>query len=286
MKNGEIQEVEIKEKIEDTVVGSVNGETVYVHSKNLSLLEVGKTYFSFVYLNRHSQWCASLDIPNCSLKSFGLGTVNTVDPKSGVFLSIGLTDKDILVSSDDLPDKSSDWPQVDDQLIIKLVRDNKERLWGQMATDEDLLNGGFINFDHKFKRNDTVTGLIYHLGKNGAFLLLHEDRFAFLHSSEVEVPIHLGQTITGRVIGFGAHDRINISLLKNAYARIDDDAAMILAAINFTPQKSLSINDNSTPEEIKNQFGISKSSFKRAVGHLLKQNLIVKENGYLKIKSK
>ncbi|BDR56549.1 RNA-binding protein [Xylocopilactobacillus apis] len=285
MKNGEILEVTVKEIKDNTVIGLVDEQNVYVRAKDISLLEPEKKYFGFLYLNRHGEWCVDTTIPKASLKSFGWGKVETVDHSSGVFVSIGLADKDILVSLDDLPDNSRDWPQVDDELIVRLERDNKDRLWGKLATDEDLISGGFISFDHKFKQNEMVSGHVYHLGKTGVFILLKEGRFAYLHHTEMEENVHLGQEITGRIIGFGAHDRINISLLKNAYARIDDDAAMILAAIKFTPDKKLLLSDSSTPKEIKDKFGISKSSFKRAVGHLLKQNLITSENGYLKIKS-
>lgn len=285
MKNGEIFEIEIKEKKDDLIEGLVEGHKVRVISKDPDMLKLGKSYFGFVYLNRKGELCASINIPAASLQSFGRAKVVDVDHSNGVFVSIGLPDKDVLISIDDLPDHPNDWPKEGDELIIKLSCDNKNRLWGKLAVDEDLIQGGFINYERKFKRNDTVSGIIYHLGKNGSFVLLDEGRFAYLHNTEIEESIHLGQKIFGRVIGFGSHDRINISLLKNAYARIDDDAQMILAAIRFTPNHKLAITDSSTPDEIKNQFGISKSSFKRAVGHLLKKQLIVKEDGYLKIKA-
>lgn len=286
LKNGEILEIQITNRQNNQVTGLVNEERVAVVALDPESLVIGQKYFGFVYLNRHNEWQATLKFPEASLKSFGKATVVAVDRESGVFVDIGLINKDILVSLDDLPDSQRDWPQVGDQLIIKLNRDLKNRLWGQLAVDEDLLKGGFISDDRQFKRNETVSGIIYHLGKSGAFILLDAGRLAYLHDTEIDDAVHLGQKIVGRIIGFGAHDRINLSLLKNAYARIDDDAAMILAAIKYNPQKSLKVSDKSSPKEIKDLFGISKASFKRAVGHLLKSQAIIEEDGYLKLKIK
>ncbi len=59
---------------------------------------------------------------------------------------------------------------------------------------------------------------------------------------------------------------------------------MILAAINHTDDKQLPFSDKSTPDSIKDYFGISKGAFKRALGHLLKGQLIEQEDGYIKLK--
>ena len=286
MDNGEIFEIEIINKKNNQIIGLINDEKILVTAKDLDSLSIGKKYFGFVYLNRHNEWRATLNFPRTSLRSFGKASVVSVDHESGVFVNIGLVDKDILVSLDDLPDQKQDWPKEGDELIIRLQQDRKNRLWGKLATNEDLINGGFVNNDSKLKRNQMVSGSIYHLGKNGSFILLNEERLAYLYHTETNDRVHLGQKVVGRVIGFGKHNRINISLLKNAYARIDDDSAMILAAIKYNPQKALKVTDKSFPEEIKNLFGISKSSFKRAVGHLLKTKTIVEEDGYLKLKIK
>jgi predicted RNA-binding protein (virulence factor B family) len=59
---------------------------------------------------------------------------------------------------------------------------------------------------------------------------------------------------------------------------MDKDAQMILEAIQTNYHKKLSISDKASPEEIKKEFGLSKKAFKRAIGRLLKNNLIEKSN--------
>ncbi|MGL5918492.1 MAG: RNA-binding protein, partial [Cetobacterium sp.] len=44
-------------------------------------------------------------------------------------------------------------------------------------------------------------------------------------------------------------------------------------------------NDNSSPESIKEYFGMSKKAFKRAMGRLLKEEKVEKtEEGYFRLK--
>jgi predicted RNA-binding protein (virulence factor B family) len=43
-------------------------------------------------------------------------------------------------------------------------------------------------------------------------------------------------------------------------------------------------SDESSPEVIRDKFGISKAAFKRALGHLLRENRIVEEDGWTYLK--
>ncbi len=87
----------------------------------------------------------------------------------------------------------------------------------------------------------------------------------------------LGQEVDARVIGMLRDGSVNISTKPRAYQEIGEDAQMILAAIEHTDEKQLDFSDKSTPDSIKEYFGISKGAFKRALGHLLKEHLIVQE---------
>ena len=52
---------------------------------------------------------------------------------------------------------------------------------------------------------------------------------------------------------------------------------MILVSLRREATKTLPFYDKSDAQEIKNHFGISKSAFKRALGHLLKNKLITED---------
>ena len=72
---------------------------------------------------------------------------------------------------------------------------------------------------------------------------------------------------------------VNLSVKPRAHEAIGDDASMILAILERTPNNYLPLHDRSSPDDIRTQLGISKGQFKRAVGNLLKAKRITQEIG-------
>ncbi|SUP59312.1 Conserved virulence factor B [Weissella viridescens] len=70
------------------------------------------------------------------LGHFAFGTVTDIRRDLGVFVDIGLPDKDVVVSLDELPTIKELWPQRGDRLLLTLRVDKKERLWGELAPAE------------------------------------------------------------------------------------------------------------------------------------------------------
>ena len=66
--------------------------------------------------------------------------------------------------------------------------------------------------------------------------------------------------------------RIESSLKPRSHEVISDDALMILTFLERANDHQIPFTDKSSPDEIKQTFGISKAQFKRALGHLMKQN--------------
>ena len=55
------------------------------------------------------------------------------------------------------------------------------------------------------------------------------------------------------------------------------DAAMIFTLLKRSPNHRLPYHDKSDPEDIREYFGISKGQFKRAVGRLMKERLVLQD---------
>ena len=78
----------------------------------------------------------------------------------------------------------------------------------------------------------------------------------------------LGQVLDARVIGFREVDRtLNLSLKPRSFEMLENDAQMILAYLEGNGG-FMTLNDKSSPEEIKATFGISKGQFKKGSGWL------------------
>ncbi|MCB6425432.1 DNA-binding protein, partial [Acidaminococcus intestini] len=64
------------------------------------------------------------------------GEVTEVRKDLGVFVDVGIPDKEIVVSLDVLPELKELWPKKGDKLYIKLDVDKKDRIWGLPAEPE------------------------------------------------------------------------------------------------------------------------------------------------------
>jgi hypothetical protein len=67
--------------------------------------------------------------------------------------------------------------------------------------------------------------------------------------------------------------KLDLSLRERPGKQIDSDAQLIIAKLKGN-DGFLPLNDDSSPEEVRDRLGMSKGSFKRAVGRLLKLGVI------------
>mgnify|MGYP000488384707 FL=1 len=168
-------------------------------------------------------------------------------------------------------------PKVGDRLMIAIEVDQKGRMWGQLA-DENIFRAISKGAKQEMKNQD-IEGTVYRLKMAGTFLLTDDFYIGFIHPSEREAEPRLGQRVKGRVIGVRPEGSLNVSLKPRAYEEIGDDAEMIMAVLKRQPGYAMPYTDRSNPELIKSYFGISKGSFKRALGRLMKNGFIVQEEG-------
>lgn len=261
----------------------IEGVTFYLDKAEiLKPLKLGSQFKGFTYENEQHKLQITREIPAIREDHYGFAEVVKQKHGLGVFVNIGLPNKDVVVSMDELPTIKTLWPQEGDKLLISLVVDNKGRIWGHLA-DEEIFEA-IARPVTKDMKNKNMTARAYRLKMSGTRLLTEDYHLAFLHPDERQMEPRLGQEVSGRVIGMLRDGSINLSTKPRAYQAIDGDAEMILATINHTVTKMINFSDKSDPAEIKSYFGISKGAFKRAVGHLLKAGLIIQENGTIKLK--
>ncbi len=258
-----------------------NGQT-YRLPKNESpqVLHIGGQVRGFVYENEdHQLQMTCQHIPTVRIDHYDFGTVVAVRRDLGVFVDIGLPNKDIVVSLDDLPELKRLWPQPGDRLLMALKVDAKDRIWGQLADDE-IFNAIALPPSPRLQNHDTFA-TVYKLKLTGTHVLTAGYHLGFIHPSERDQEPRLGQRVKARVIGISSHNSLNLSLKPRAYQAIGEDAQMLLAMLQHDQSHRLPYTDKSTPQAIRQTFGISKGQFKRAVGHLLKEHLVKEAAGQL-----
>lgn len=150
-----------------------------------------------------------------------------------------------------------------------------------------------LSTDHNFKENDEVKGRIYSINKSiGAFVVIDDKYDSLLRIDELKGVYLEGDLIEARVKEVKSDGKIELSLRKRAYLEIDNDSDLILDYL-YDNDGVLYLSDKSSPEKINKIFKMSKSSFKRAIGRLYKNNDIkiydnkielIKRNIWAKIK--
>lgn len=243
-------------------------------------LHIGGQVRGFVYENEdHQLQMTRRHIPTVRVDHYDYGTVVSVRRDLGVFVDIGLPNKDIVVSLDDLPELKHLWPQPGDRLLIALTVDDKDRIWGKLA-DDAIYNTISVAPSRKLLNRNTMA-TVYRLKLNGTHVITDHYQLGFIHPSERDQEPRLGQRVQARVIGLSSHGSLNLSLKPRAYEAIGEDAQMILTMLEHNLNHQLPYTDQTDPHIIRQVFGISKGQFKRAVGHLLKKRLVKEENGQL-----
>lgn len=239
--------------------------------------QIGEAVEGFGYLNQKQEPALTTKIPTIKIGQYGFGTVTGTRKDLGAFVDIGLNEKDVVVSLDELPMMRELWPKKGDQLMISLRTDEKNRIWGTLA-DEKVFKAMAVPATEAMK-NKNVSGTVYRLKMAGTYVLTDDFQIGFIHPNERFQEPHLGEKVAGRVIGIRPDGVLNLSLKPRGYEMISDDAAMVLTFLERAEAHKIPFTDKSTPEEIKQTFGISKAQFKRALGSLLKQGKIKQVEG-------
>lgn len=268
---------------QDYVFAQQAGQTFRLAKKELNKLpKIGAQVTGFAYKNENHQLQLTKNTPKSGIGKYAWATVVKVQRGLGVFVDIGLENKDIVISLDELPELSELWPKRGDRLMVALKVDAKGRIWGDLATEE-MFRAVSVKANQKML-NKNVTATVYRLKMVGSYVLTSDYCLGFIHQSEREQEPRLGEVLQARVIAVRDDGTLNLSLRPRAHEAISDDAQMILVALQHSPDKSLPFCDKSDPQAIKVYFGISKGQFKRAVGHLMKANLVYQEDGQLFLK--
>lgn len=235
--------------------------------------QLGEMVTGFAYTDMKQKPRLTTKKIDTTRNSYGWGTVTEVRRDLGVFVDTGIPDKEIVVSLDILPEMKTLWPKKGDRLYLKLMVDRKDRLWGQIAEPEVFQQMARPAYDNM--QNQTWPAIVYRLKLSGTFVYLPENNMlGFIHPSERYSEPRLGQVLSARIIGFREVDRtLNLSLKPRSFEMLENDAQMILTYL-ASNGGFMTLNDKSSPEDIKATFGISKGQFKKALGGLMKARKI------------
>ncbi len=221
----------------------------------------------FLYRDSGDRLIATTHSPKIRLGE--LQVLQVVDTgKIGAFLDWGL-EKDLLLPFKEQTRKV----QKGDQVLAALYVDRSGRLCATMRVYDRL------HTDSSYQKDDLVTGTIYDRSeKYGVFVAVDNYYSGMIPNREAYGDLQIGTQIKARVSRVRPDGKLDLSIRKKAYQQMNDDADMIRARMEENGGM-LPFTDKADPKLIRQELGLSKNAFKRAVGKLLKDGEIrIEEN--------
>ncbi|MBN1848947.1 MAG: hypothetical protein JW932_10215 [Deltaproteobacteria bacterium] len=127
-----------------------------------------------------------------------------------------------------------------------------------------------------FREGQKVALLISDRTEMGFIAVINGTHKGMLYKNEVFQPLKIGQEVDGFIKKIRDDKRIDLCLQKPGYKAVVALSRKIMDTLQqqggFIP-----VTDNSRPKVIADLFGVSKKSFKRAIGNLYKRKLITLE---------
>ncbi|KIY23243.1 CvfB family protein [Mesobacillus subterraneus] len=258
-------------------------EDVLLHSNDTDRnFEEGDKVEVFLFVESRGRLAATTTIPKVQVGQYEWVSVVDVKDGLGVFLDIGIT-KDILLGEEDLPVVKAVWPQKGDLLYITLRVNRNNMIYARMATDPVIQEISVAADRSAFNKN--VHGYVYRTARVGSWMITAEGFKGFIHESQRRTEPRIGEKVEGRIIDVKPDGSVNISILPRKQEALDEDAEKIMAYLDQR-NGAMPYHDKSMAEDIQERFGMSKGSFKRALGRLMKEDKVYQEDNWTYKKEK
>ncbi|MCI8313929.1 MAG: S1 RNA-binding domain-containing protein [Lachnospiraceae bacterium] len=225
--------------------------------------KIGDSIEVFLYKDSKDRMIATTNRPLLCVGEVGKLRVSQVT-NIGAFLSWGL-EKDVLLPYKEQTCKVKEG----DEILVAIYIDKSSRLAATMKVYR------YLRRDSDYQKDDVVGGTVYEIRQEfGAFVAVDDQFTALIPRNELYGEIKVGDIVTARVSAVKEDGKLDLSVREKAYLQIGKDAEKIMKLIEGYGGK-LPFTDKADPEHIRQETGMSKNEFKRAVGNLLKSGKIV-----------
>lgn len=255
-------------------LGDEEGNDILLPNKYVpETYELGNKLTVFCYLDHDERPVATSLTPKITLNDFGLLQAVEVN-EIGAFLDWGL-EKHLFVPYREQARKmeTGKW-----YLVYLYMDDETDRLVASSKT-----NNFISNEELTVNRFDEVDLIVSRHTEMGAEVIINQKHKGLVYENEIFTELHLGDRLKGVIKKVREDNKIDVSLQQIGYKNIEPTAERILHELERN-NGFLGLHDKSDADLVREMLGMSKKSFKKAVGSLYKQKLIlIKDDGiYLK----
>ena len=261
---GKVNRLEVVKETDIAYSLSDGIERVFLHfNQSLGKLNIGDKVDAFLYFDQKKRLCATLETPQITRDKYAFVPVVGLNA-AGVFVNIGIS-KDILLSSDFLPNTERLWPRVG-EMIPCIIKVKTNQLVAKPVEPMDIKESIPVELDKIY--TGTVVSIFHH-GINVVtmdFQMVHIDR------NLLRKVYHIGEEVGFKILEIRDKLHLGTTIEQKEKARVDDAEVILEYMRNMGGR--LPLGNASTPDEIFKLFNLSKSAFKRAMGHLYRLKLI------------
>ena len=218
----------------------------------------------FVYRDSEDRLVATTETPHAMVGEFALLRVLNVNPKIGVFLDWGL-EKDLLlpIREQTRPLNPGDW------IVVRVALDEKT----DRIIASSRLNRYLNHTSPAYAEGQPVGLLVIDESPLGYNVIIEHAHRGLLYHSDLAGPLNPGQPLEGFVRAVRSDGKIDVALDRSGYRRIAPVTEQIIEALKESGGH-LPYHDDSSPEDIRAVFGVSKKAFKQAIGALYRDRRI------------
>jgi predicted RNA-binding protein (virulence factor B family) len=218
----------------------------------------------FVYLDQDERPIATTEEPLAMVGDFAYLKCSWVN-EYGAFLSWGLT-KDLFCPFREQKKRM----EIGDSYIVYVHIDEESYRIVASAKVEHYFCQELPPFQH----GDEVDIIIWQKTDLGFKVIIDNCYPGLIYQDQIFKYVHTGDCMKGYIGTIRPDGKIDVMLQRPGIAAAEDFSSVLLNYIrdhdDFCP-----LGDKSSPEDIKRMFSVSKKIFKKAIGDLYRQRLIV-----------
>jgi len=233
---------------------------------------IGDTIEVFVYLDSEDRLTAITEKPFGQVGEFVLLRCKDAAPV-GAFLDWGLP-KDLFVP---FREQRAQMRKGESYLVYIYYDNASGRIVGSSKLDKYLSDSKRF-----YKSGEEVDLTVWQRSDLGFKFIINNERWGMVFHNEVFQPLNRGQKMKGYIKNVRPDGRIDLALQKPGYEKVTQLTDVILNKLKerggFLP-----LTAKTPPQEISALFGVSKKTYKNAVGALYKKRLITVEDDGIRL---
>ena len=252
------------------ILEDIDGNEYFLHHNECDgkHLHFNDNVDAFLYVDKQKRVAATLYKPFATIKKASFCEV-VGKSDSGVYLNIGIS-KDILFSKDSYLEK---YEPLIGSLLLGNLKYRAHNLYFRLLNKDEIIN---MNEGTKLEEGNKYIAYVYRISDSGINLVTKDYNVIFVHKSNLRGFPHLGDALEVKIIKANETDYTASAIEQKEIERLSD-ADIILDYLK-EHNGVMNYGDKTDAMIIDHVFKMSKAAFKRALGKLYKDDLVILED--------